>query len=583
MKPVYMMLLIGGLTLGGCQVEGASLHDDDGLAAIRTDAGRAYDGAPGAGVAGDYLSSIFAQNRYDWRAAGHHLERVLKHDPKNMELRKRAMVLAMGYGDMEGASRHAGIILEQEQENDFAELIMIVRAMAREDFTAAAEKTNKMASGDMTDFVRPILAGWVHAALGRDDDDMFGDTTLHLSHAALIAIYRQDHDRAAHYIDQMMDGATLSMRDAERVADMLAYTGLDEEALVLYQGLLLQSPQSRAMETKINSLQDDPAGFRQDLAAELLVENPNQGAALAMYDMAFILFQERSDSSAKLFVHMALALDPSMTRARLLLADALTRNDRFDEAIAYLSDVPDDHPSYLSAQRHIAELMFESGRHDEARAKLEDLFRRYNDIESLIRIGDLFRYQENYRHALEAYNRAAGKIGADIPEQYWHLLYARGMAYEREGQWRKAETDLKAALVYRPDHPYLLNYLGYGWADHGENLEQSLELIKRAVSLRPNDGHIIDSLGWVQYRLGRYEDALPNLEKAASLIPYDPIINDHLGDVYWKVGRRTEARFQWQRAYNHADDEDLRDLIAQKLRHGLRDDPDTRRAQARAE
>ena len=168
--------------------------------------------------------------------------------------------------------------------------------------------------------------------------------------------------------------------------------------------------------------------------------------------------------------------------------------------------------------------MAETGRDEEARILLNDLFNSKHDADALIRIGDLYRAREDYTNSLAAYNRAVAYIGDDLGEEYWHLLYARGMSYEREGKWDKAEADLQRALSFQPNHPYILNYLGYSWADRGENLERSLDLIKKAVSLQPTDGYIVDSLGWVYYMMGRYEEALPHLEKAASLLSYDPVM-----------------------------------------------------------
>ena len=85
----------------------------------------------------------------------------------------------------------------------------------------------------------------------------------------------------------------------------------------------------------------------------------------------------------------------------------------------------------------------------------------------------------------------------------------------------------------------MLNYLGYSWIDRGENLERGLKMIEKAVELRPEDGYIVDSLGWAHYRLGDYASAVQYLEKAIELVPEDPTINDHLGDAYWQSGRRS--------------------------------------------
>ncbi len=189
-----------------------------------------------------------------------------------------------------------------------------------------------------------------------------------------------------------------------------------------------------------------------------------------------------------------------------------------------------------------------------------------------IKIGDIYRRQDQFGKAIQAYSQAEKMLGGVVPEKYWHLLYLRGMSYERDNNWDAAEKDLSAALKYKPDHPYILNYLGYAWADRSMNLGEALAMIRKASALRPEDGYITDSLGWVLYRMGKFKEAVPELERAVSLLPYDPVINDHLGDAYWRVGRVMEAKFQWTRAKNHSDDEELKAKIAEKLDSGLSPD-----------
>jgi tetratricopeptide (TPR) repeat protein len=187
----------------------------------------------------------------------------------------------------------------------------------------------------------------------------------------------------------------------------------------------------------------------------------------------------------------------------------------------------------------------------------------------MIQIGDLYRGMENFDRAITAYNRAARSLGDTIPSDYWHLLYVRGMAYEQAGDWPRAEKDLKAALAYQPAHPYILNYLGYAWADQGIHLDEALTMIEKAMSLRPDDGYITDSMGWVLFKMNQFEEAVPFLEQAVALMPYDTTVNDHLGDAYWRVGRRLEARFQWERAKNHSTDADSIKALELKISEGL--------------
>ncbi len=205
---------------------------------------------------------------------------------------------------------------------------------------------------------------------------------------------------------------------------------------------------------------------------------------------------------------------------------------------------------------------------------MEKLVSETDNLEAQIQLGDVYRHEEKFRQALNAYNKAFKMIDDPEDEKYWSLYYSRGISLERIGKMDEAEKDLRKALSFKPDHPFILNYLGYSFADKGENLDEALEMIQRAVQLEPEDGYIADSLGWVYFRMGRYEEALPHLEDAAEFLPYDPTVNDHLGDLYWQLGRKQEARFQWRRALSNIDVEEDKPAIEAKIDNGLKD-PET--------
>jgi tetratricopeptide (TPR) repeat protein len=570
MKIISILIVSGVIGFYSLSKIEASEQKASTLAAIETFSGESLGNKDkNNNFAGEFLSSHFAQSQHNWKKAKRHLDMVLKHDSSNEELLKRAMILSAGSGDIRSAVSRAEKIVEIGAEESFTNLILGIDALSKEDFKSAKEYVTKMPDDDISGFIKPIMLAWADASFEKTLPDNLLENSVHFYHGALISLYLDDKEQVQAYIDSLMNVDGLSVFEGERTADLLVALGEHENALHYYKGLQVIDASHESINKKIDTLQNHAEQI-DEVFKETKNITPKKGVALAIIDLARILYQEGSDSSTQLFTQLALALDKDLIEARILLADTLARNKRYQEAVAEYLKIPKNHEIYLETRHEVATLMAELEQSDEARELLDKLYQSHNDIEAIIRIGDLYRAEEDYKNALKAYNRAAKLLGNEVGEDYWHLLYARGMSYEREGKWSQAEKDLEKALSFRPDHPYILNYLGYSWADQGLNLEKSLELIEKAVSLRPTDGYIVDSLGWVYFMLGRYNEALPHLEKAAELLSYDPVINDHLGDVYWQVGRKLEARFQWERAINYNDDPELTKKVQEKLDNGLK-------------
>jgi tetratricopeptide (TPR) repeat protein len=183
-------------------------------------------------------------------------------------------------------------------------------------------------------------------------------------------------------------------------------------------------------------------------------------------------------------------------------------------------------------------------------------------------LGNIERGRKNFEVAIDYYSRAIALLEQPSRE-HWSQFYSRGVCYERTKQWPKAEADFRKAIELDPEQPLVLNYLGYTWVDRGENLDEALAMINKAVKLKPDDGYFIDSLGWAYYRLGRFEEAAKTLERAVELKADDPVINDHLGDAYWQTGRTLEARFQWSQALQLKPEPEEIPKIEAKLKDGL--------------
>jgi tetratricopeptide (TPR) repeat protein len=293
------------------------------------------------------------------------------------------------------------------------------------------------------------------------------------------------------------------------------------------------------------------------------------GAAEVLFGISSLILQQNDQETPLMLGRLALYLKPQFPIMQVFLGDILETTNRLEVALEIYQSIDPGSSFSWPARLRVASILSRIDRIEEAVQNLKALAQdRPEDPEPLISLGNILRIQERFIEAVSAYDGAFGRIKA-IKPRHWTLLYSRGIALERSKQWPRAEIDLLSALNFMPEQPYVLNYLGYSWIDKGLYLDRAQAMIGKAASLRPNDGYVIDSLGWGYYKLGKFEKAVLELERAAELRPQDPVINNHLGDAYWRVGRRREAIFQWRRSLSLEPDKDLIAELNQKLFSGL--------------
>jgi Flp pilus assembly protein TadD len=302
-----------------------------------------------------------------------------------------------------------------------------------------------------------------------------------------------------------------------------------------------------------------------------MVERVDQGMAEVFYGLGEALTNEGESGVAVgvLYLQLALFLEPKFPFALAALANAHEATKRYQSAIDIYERIPKGTPLQSSIEIRKAFNLNSLERVDDAKAVLETLAAaNAADIRPLDALGSIMRARKRYGEAIEYYNRAIAMISR--PEkQHWTYFYARGTSYERVKKWPQAEVDLQKALALFPDQPLVQNYLGYSWIDQGRNLKQGMALIEKAVASKPDDGYIVDSLGWAHYRLGNFKEAVKHLERAVELRPEDPVLNDHLGDALWRVGREREARFQWEQSLTLSPEPADAEKTRKKLTSGL--------------
>ncbi len=522
---------------------------------------------------GHYLAARHAERERDLSNAARFVAKVLERDPNNLEILHRAHLLMLGDGRFAEAVTLARRIDTLSPNNPPANLTLAVAEARNGNFAAAQQHLDGLPLTGANRVLLPLIRAWLEVAQGRPAaalnvlralDEIDGFRPLYEYHAALINDLTGRPDAAEEHYQRALAGeGGTSIRVIEAAGNFFERQGRPAVARQIYTRYGAPFSDSVLLAAAMARLDaNGPPPLP-------IVSDARTGIAEALFNVAGALRQEGGGQLALAYGRLALALVPDKPAGLLLVADVLDSAGRHAEANALFARIPRQSPLWWSARLRIAENLDALGDSEAAIRELEAMAaERPERIDALVTLGQLLRMKQRFAEAARVYDEAIARLDTVEP-RHWSLFYARGISYERSKQWNKAEADFLRALELQPEQPDVLNYLAYSWVEQGVNYDRALRMLERAVELRPNSGHIIDSLGWALFRLGKFEEAVPLLERAAELMPEDPVILDHLGDGYWRVGRLAEARFQWMRALRNKPEPELRAEIERKLERGL--------------
>ena len=525
-------------------------------------------------ASGSYLAARHAGVERDSETAAAYYLNVLKADPRNADLLSRTFLSVLTDGDIDEAGRLADRLIQLDRTDRIARLVIGVRALKQKQYAIARQNFAQSVRGPVTDLTATLLSAWALAGAG--DTHAAIDTLDRLAgpdwyaifkdlHAGLILDVANNKKEAGKRYERAYKADPMALRTVQAYARYLSRNGGKDDALKLYQQFNKGVADHPVV---VEEMKEVSAGDR----LPPLADSPRAGAAEALYGLGASIGRRGGEDLALVYLQLALYLEPTHAMALLSLADLYDSLKKPELAIKIYDRIPASSPLRRNAEIQVASDLDSLDRTDEAKKRLEALIAEHpKDSEAIIALGNILRGRKAFAECAEVYSKAVDNLA--VPEKAnWVLFYFRGICYERSKQWPKAEADLKKALALFPDQPLVLNYLGYSWVDQGVNLDEGMSMIRRAVEQRPDDGYIVDSLGWANFRIGNYEEAVKDLDRAVELKPDDSTINDHLGDAYWRVGRVLEAHFQWSHAKDlNPDAEDL-PKIEQKLKSGLPDD-----------
>jgi tetratricopeptide (TPR) repeat protein len=533
----------------------------------------------GLTTSGSYLAARHASVERDATSAATFYRSALRTDPKNNELLDRAFISSLADGDIDEAVKLADRILTVDKTNRVARLVIGVRDLKQKKYASAQTNINQSIRGPITDLVATLLSGW--ASYGAGDTKGAVANIDKLAGPEWYPIFKDLHTGMILELAGKEKDAGVRLERAYKLEDSMLRVSDDygrwltrnkdaAAAMAVYEAFDKKLPRHPLVQ---EAMREISAGKK----LSPIADSPQTGAAEALYGIGATLTRRGGEDLALVYLQLALYLAPNHPLALLSLADLYESVKKPAMAIKVYERMPASSPLKRNAQIQLAIDLDAADRTEEAIKILKGVTADDSkDIEAIMALGNIERGRKKFADCVTTYSQGidilpkAADKGPD--KNAWVYYYYRGICEERSKEWSKAEADMRKALEMQPEQPHVLNYLGYSWIDQGTNLDEGMKMIKRAVDQRPDDGYIVDSLGWAYYRIGNYDDAVKNLERAIDLKPEDPTINDHLGDAYWRIGRVLEAKFQWAHARDLKPEPEELPKIEAKIEHGLPDD-----------
>ena len=286
------------------------------------------------------------------------------------------------------------------------------------------------------------------------------------------------------------------------------------------------------------------------------------------------LYSSQDDfEKSNFYLNLSNYLNPKFILNTSLVAENFYLNQEYEKAKKVLKNFDKKYEFYYwfrikkEAQMIVKEQGYQEG--------INFISRKFDKIENpnlrmIFDIANFYKNSKQYEKAIEYYTQIILTLSEDSDIKS-DLLYRRGGSYERLDDYKKADKDLLNSLKINPDDAYVLNYLAYSWLERDHRIDEAIDMLEKAYSLKSNDPYITDSIGWAYYLIENYVEAEKYLKRAVELMPDDPIVNDHYGDILWKLNRKIQARYFWKNVLSFDDTEDeLRKKINIKIIEGLK-------------
>ncbi len=454
----------------------------------------------------------------DMDAAQRAAERWVELQPERSEAQQVISAIYIRQGKDEQAYFYLKRLIDSHPQLDDQIFASLLALLAREKNTETVLKVSKKIADNYAGFA---YANFLHGSL---------------------AASANEPQQALDYLDRALNIKDIPDAHALR-AKLLIKLGKREEAVVSLKRAVLSKPDNKQLRLAYARLLVDIKEYE---AARIEFEKLQQMAPDdpdLLYTLGLLsLESQRFDAAEKYFTRL-LELEKRTNEARYYLGRIFESRNEPGKAVRWYLMVEDGEYNF-DAQIRSASLMAQQGKVDMAMSSLNKMSDASHSKSSLVRIylakGEVLKNVKKYEEAIQIYNQGLEAIPGNID-----LLYARGLTGEKIDNLELLESDMLTILKTEPDNAHALNALGFTLADRTNRLQEAYQYLKRAIELKPEDPAIIDSFGWVNYRLGNTSEAIRLLRKALSQVE-DGEIAAHLGEVLWVAGNQQEAMEVWK-------------------------------------
>jgi len=467
----------------------------------------------------NFFMSVILRHENNHQDAMFYAQKAVAANPNNHEAHAQLGDLYMLQKDEETAYKHYQKAFDLKPENERVGLILLSLQVRRGNHQAAIQTLDTLIER------RPDLAiaKYYKAKVLIDMD------RLDEAERILLELIESEEDIPSAYMD---------------LINIYEYEGRHEEEKELLRQIIQQNPNDTSIrERYINvclKLKDKKCIEEQ---IEYLKNRSNESINSKRLLGSIYIQMKRYQDAINIF-DSVLQEDPSDDRTRFLLGLCYESAGMLNEALNLFYDFPEESDFYSKAIYEIVRIFMKSKKYKDASDLLQKNSQKLKgDSQYYIIFSFLAEKLQGVKSAINII-----KEGLSFKPEDEELLYRLGILYDKANEKGKALEIMYAILKKNKDHADALNYIGYTYADENRNLKEALNMIRKALRLKPGSGYIIDSLGWVYFRLGDMEKAKRYLMKAVELEPEDPIINEHLGDLYLKLGDTPKALHYYNRS-----------------------------------